>query len=56
MYEQVQVQLVTNGDLNDTLGQNISLETKDNDLIGKTFLTRLDNARNLDPAFIKMFD
>lgn len=56
MYEQAQVQLVTNGDLNDTLGQNISLETKDNDLIGKTFLTRLDNARNLDPAFIKMFD
>ncbi len=56
MYEQDQVQLVTNGDLNDSSGQIISLETKDNDLIGKTFLTRLENATNVDPAFIKMFD
>ena len=56
MYEQDQVQLVTNGDLNDSSGQIISLETKDNDIIGKTFLTRLENATNVDPAFIKMFD
>ena len=56
MYEQPQVQLVTNGDLNDPSGQIISLETKDNDLIGKTYITRLENATNIDPAFIKMFD
>ena len=56
MYEQPQVQTVTQGDFNDPSGQIISLETEDNEPIGNVVLTRLENAPNIDPAFIKMFD
>jgi len=56
MYEQPQVQTVTDGDLNDPSGQIVSLETEDNEPIGGLVLTKLGNAPNIDPAFNKMFD
>ena len=56
MYEQPQVQMVTNGNLNDPSGQIISLETEENTPIGNVVLTKLENAPNIDPAFIDMFD
>ncbi len=56
MYEQPQVQTLTGGGFNDPLGQIISLETEDNYKIGNVVLTKLENAQNIDPAFIKMFD
>ena len=56
MYEQPQVKMLTNGDLSNSLGQLISLETEENIPIGNAVLTRLENASNIDPAFIDMFD
>jgi hypothetical protein len=56
MYEQPQVNMTTEGSFNDDTGHLISLETSDNTPIGKVVLTSLENAPNIDPAFIGMFD
>lgn len=56
MYEQPQVELVYDGNLDDSTGYDIGLKTPDNTTIGNVFLTKLKNAPSLDPSFIKMFD
>ncbi len=56
MYEQPQVQIVTDGSLDEPTGQIIKLEKSNNTPIGDVVLSKLENAKNLDPAFTKMFD
>ena len=56
MYEQPQIEIVVDGEINDPIGRKLEIQTPQKDSIGKIYLSKLQNAPNIDPAFIDMFD
>ena len=56
MYEQPQVQVSINGDIDKDFGKYLELKSKDNSTIGGMFVTKMGNANNVDPDFNKLFD
>jgi ribosomal protein S18 acetylase RimI-like enzyme len=56
MYEQPQIEIVVDGKINDPIGRKLEIQTPQKDSIGKIYLSKLQNAPNIDPAFIGMFD
>ena len=56
MYEQDQVQVSINGDIDKDFGKYLELKSKDNSPIGGIFVTKMSNANNVDYDFNKLFD
>jgi len=56
IYEQTQVQILYKDDLNGYLGKNIELMSFDDNPIGFIRISKMNNARNIDPDFDNLYD
>lgn len=56
MYETPQVDVKSHGEFDDDFGKILEIQTSDSLPVGKMYVTTMENAKNVDPDFIKLFD